>query len=77
VAQNNAEDGTPTFIASAMACSFPPAFSLQSGTMTSTSTWHNVNALTSSFTFDDNLWVGLDFNKIMLTGASYTDKIQE
>ncbi len=49
--------------------------SLQSGIMTST--WHNVNALTLSFTFDDNLWVGLDFNKIMLPGANYTDKIQE
>jgi hypothetical protein len=75
VGQKNAEDGTPTFIASAMACSFPAAFSLQSGTMTST--WHNVNALTSSFTFDDNLWVGSDFNKIMLPGANYTDIIQE
>ncbi len=39
VGQKNAEDGTPTFIASA-ACSFPPAFSLQTGTMTST--WHKV-----------------------------------
>ncbi len=73
--QKNAEDGTPTFITSAMAYNFPPAFSLQSGIMTST--WHNVNALTSSFTFDDNLWVGLDFNKIMLPGANSTDKIQE
>jgi hypothetical protein len=74
VGQNNAEDGIPTFIASAT-CSFPPAFSLQTGTMTST--WHKVKALTSSFTFDKNLWVGLDFNKIMLAGANYTDKIQE
>jgi len=74
VGQKNAEDGTPTFITSA-ACSFPRAFSLQTGTMTST--WHKVKALTSSFTSNKNLWVGLDFNKIMLAGANYTIKIQE